>query len=60
MGWRGWTRCVREHKNKLTLRKRHFFVIETYIEDVKQDEKHGPDLLEAMMKGSSLVKEESI
>ena len=26
-------------KNKLILRKRHFFVIEKYVEDVKQDEK---------------------
>ena len=43
---------------KLTLRKRHFFVIEKYIEDVKQEEKDVPDLLESIMKGSGLVKEE--
>ena len=50
MGRRGWTRCVREHKNKLTLRKRHLFVIEKYIEDAKQDEKDVPDLLESIMR----------
>ena len=58
MGWRGWTWCVREHKNKLTLRKRHFVVIGNYIEGVKQDEKHVLDLVESIMKGSGLVKEE--
>ena len=58
MGWRGWNRCVRGHKNKLTLRKRHFLVIEKYVEDVKQNEKDVPDLLEPIMKGSGLVKEE--
>ena len=47
---------------KSTLRKRHFFVtctsIEKYIEDVKQDEKHVPDLLTAIMRPTDLVKEE--
>ena len=37
-------------KGKLYLRKRHFFVIETSVEDVKQDEKHVPDLMEAIMR----------
>ena len=32
--------------------------MEKYIEDVRQEEKHVPDLLEAIMKGSGLVKEE--
>ena len=45
-------------KSKLTLSKRHFFVIEKFIEDTKQDEKHVPDLLEAMMRATCLVKEE--
>ena len=45
-------------KRKLYLRKRHFFVIEKYIEDAKQDEKHVPDLLEAIMKPTDPVKEE--
>ena len=40
------------------LRKRHVFLIEKYIEDAKQDEKHVPDLLEAIMKPTDPVKEE--
>ena len=43
-------------KRKLYLRKIHFFVMEKYIEDVKQDEKHVPDLLE--MRPTDPVKEE--
>ena len=43
---------------QLTLRKRHFFVIEKSIEDVKQDEKHVPDLLEATMRATFFVSEE--
>ena len=43
---------------QLTLRKRHFFVIEKYVEDVKQEEKHVPDLLESIMRPTCLVKEE--
>ena len=58
MGWRGLTRCVQGHKNKLTLRTKHCFVIEKYVEDVKQDEKHVPDLVELIMKAPGLVKEE--
>ena len=46
------------HTKKLTPRKRHLFVIEKYIEDAKQKEKDVPDLLESIMKGSGLVKEE--
>ena len=42
----------------MTLRKSHFFVIEKYIEDAKQDEKHVPDLLEAILRPTCLVKEE--
>ena len=62
MGWRGmdtggyWV--APDTKRKLYLRKRHFFVIEKYVEDVKQDEKHVPDLLEAIMRPTRLVKEE--
>ena len=58
MGWGRWTWCVREHKNKLTLRKIYFFCIQRYIEGVKQDEKSVPDLLEAMMRPTDPVKEE--
>ena len=43
---------------KLTLRKRHFFLIEKYTEDVRQSEKHVPDLLEAIIQPPGLVKEE--
>ena len=58
MGWRGLTTGARTHKKKLTLRKRHFFVIEKYVEDVKQDEKDVPDLLESIMRPTDPVKEE--
>ena len=37
---------------------RTFFVMEKYVEDAKQEKKDVPDLLEAIMKGSGLVKEE--
>ena len=43
---------------KLPLRKRHLFVIETYIEDLKQEEKDVPDLVESIMRSPGLVKEE--
>ena len=45
-------------KRKLYLRKRHFFVMEKYVEDAKQEEKDVPDLLEAIMRPTRLVKEE--
>ena len=48
----------RDTKRKLTLRKRHFFAIEEYIEDVKQEEKHVPDLLESIMRPTDPVKDE--
>ena len=38
--------------------KKTLFLIEKYIEDARQDEKHVPDLLEAIMKPKDLVKEE--
>ena len=55
MSWRG---VVALCDNKLTLSKTHFLVIEKYVEDVKQEEKDVPDLLESIMKGSGFVKEE--
>ena len=48
----------RDTKRKLYTRKIHFFVIEKYVEDVKQDEKHVPDLLESIMRPTDPVKEE--
>ena len=58
MGWKGLTTGGRTHKKKFTLRKIHVFLIEKYIEDVRQEKKDVPDLLEAIMKPSGLVKEE--
>ena len=34
-----------------------FFVIEKYVEDVRQDVKHAPDLLEAIMRPTDPAKE---
>ena len=48
----------RDTKRKLTLRKRHFFVIEKYIEDARQEEKDVLDLLEPIMRPTDPVKEE--
>ena len=45
-------------KNRLTLSKTYFFVIEKCFEDVKQDEKHVLDLLESIMRPKLFVKEE--
>ena len=60
MGLREWTWCVPRHKNMLALSKTYFFVndIEKYVEDVKQDEKHVPDLLEPIMRPTCLLKDE--
>ena len=45
-------------KRKLYQRKSNFSVIEKYIEDVKQEEKDVPDLLESIMRPTDPVKEE--
>ena len=45
-------------KGSCTQEKIHFFVMEKYIEDAKQEEKDVPDLLEAIMRPTCLVKEE--
>ena len=51
-------RVAADTKRKVTLRKRHVFVIEQkYIEDITQDEKSVPDVVESMMKPSGLVKD---
>ena len=49
-----WALC----DTKLTLRKRHAFLFEKYIEDARQDEKHVLDLLESIMKSPDPVKDE--
>ena len=60
MGWRGMDtgghRVAPHTKRKLYPRQRYFFV--KYIEDAKQGQKVAPDLVESIMKGSGLVKEE--
>ena len=58
MGWKGLASGARTNKNKLTLRKRHVFVIEKYVEHAKQEEQDVPDLLESVMRSTCLVKEE--
>ena len=45
MGWRGWTSGGNDTKRKLYPRKTHFFVMQKYIEDARQEEKDVPDLL---------------
>ena len=45
-------------KKQKTLAKRHVFLMEKYVEDVRQDEKHVPDLLEAIMRPTDPVKDE--
>ena len=49
--------CTRTQKQK-TISKRHFFLIEKCFEDARQDEKHVPDLLEAIMRPTDPVKDE--
>ena len=46
------------HKKEVDSKKKLIFVIEKYVEDVKQDKKHVPDLLESIMRPTCLVKEE--
>ena len=49
--------CTHTKKQK-TISKRHVFLIEKCFEDVRQDEKHVPDLLESIMRPTDPVKEE--
>ena len=44
---------VQTHNKKLYLRERHFYVLKKNVENIKQDEKHIPDLLEWIMKPSA-------
>ena len=55
---RGRRRRVGTHKRKLYLRKRRIFLMEKYIEDARQEEKHVPDPLEAIMRLTDPVTEE--
>ena len=49
MDLREWNQCVSERKNTKPYK---------YIEDVRQDEKHVPSLLESIIQPPGLVKEE--
>ena len=49
--------CTHTKKQK-NISKRHVFLIEKCFEDARQDEKHVPDLLEAIMRPTDPVKEE--
>ena len=53
MGWRD----VGAVWHQVDLKKKTLFLMEKYIEDVKQDEKHMPDLLESIIQPPGLVKE---
>ena len=46
------------HKKHKTTSKRHLFLLEKCFEDARQDEKHVPDLLEAIIQPTDSVKEE--
>ena len=58
MGWRGGQRGPGHKKEIVPKRKRPVFVIGKYVEDVKQDEKSIPDLVELIMRPTDPVKEE--
>ena len=58
MGWRGWTPWLTPTKRKLSLGKIYVFVVEKYVEDVKQDQKNVPDLVESIRRLARLAKEE--
>ena len=53
---REWIRCVHTQKNRKPYQK-DTFLMEKCFEDVRQDEKHVPDLLEAIMRPKLFVKE---
>ena len=48
----------RHTKTQKTISISYFFLIEKHIEDLRQDEKHVPDLLEAIMRPTDPVKDE--
>ena len=55
---REWNRCVHAQKNRKPYQKDTFFLWKKYFEDARQDEKHVPDLLEAIIPPPGPVKEE--
>ena len=48
----------RHTQKEVVPEKKTLFVIEKYIEDARQDEKHVPDLLEPIMRPTDPVKDE--
>ena len=46
------------HKKQKIISNIHFFLMERYFEDVRQDEKHVLDLLESIMRPTVPVKDE--
>ena len=57
-GFEGMESVCTHPKKQKTISKRHFLLMETCFEDVRQDEKHVPDLLESIMRPTDPVKEE--
>ena len=57
-GWRGCTRLVHTHKKEVVPLKKTCFCYRKHIEDVNQDQKTAPDLLESMIRFTRLAKEE--
>ena len=65
MGWRELKWCVQRlvsdgpgHNKQVVPKKEILFCYGKYIEDARQEEKHVPDLPEAIMRPTDLVKEE--
>ena len=54
----GMEAVCRHTETQKTISKGHFFLMEKYFEDLRQDEKHVPDLLESIMKPTDPVTEE--
>ena len=48
----------RDTQKQVVRKKKTVFVVEKYVEDVRQDEKNVPDLLESTMRPTDPVKEE--
>ena len=47
-----------DRRRGLSLRKRHFFLTEKYVEDIKQGQRITPDLVESIVRPNDNVKEE--
>ena len=58
MGWRGLPAGGTHTQKEVDPKKKTCFCYRKYVRDVKQDEKHVPDLLDAIMRPTCLVKVE--